>query len=288
MEDISISVPVYNHERTVAQTLDSILVQEMPYSSRIYCFDDFSSDGSSKILEEYRARYPDRIQVFRTPKNLGSGHAAEYFHRLSLPGRYWCMLEGDDYWTHSGKLHRQIEFLEQHPLFVGCSCNTTVIDETTGQRSLIAPSRDEWNILDMLALSGRYLFYVHTSAIVWRNIHKPSGFHLPTLYEKHGVGDTMLLYMMLMGGGMMKNIPEPMSCYRITGKGRWSKLLAAEQSAINRSHKWKILGVTPGKVLLIAGLNRVLLILQRRLPPKFFALVRSLVKFLPKPVNAGF
>ena len=288
MEDISISVPVYNHERTVAQALDSILAQVMPYSSRIYCLDNFSSDGSPQILEEYRARYPDRIQVFRAPRNLGTGHAAEYFHRLGLPGRYWCMLEGDDYWTHSGKLHRQIDFLEMHPSIVGCSCITTVIDETTGQRSIIAPSCDEWNVLDMLVLSKRYSFYVHTSAIVWRNIYKESGFHLPPLYKKHGDGDSMLLHMMLMDGGTMKNIPEPMSCYRVTGKGRWSGLSAAEQSALNKSLQRKIRAVIPRMVLAIALLNGVLLALKQRLPARVYALVRAMTGFIPKPVNADF
>jgi glycosyltransferase involved in cell wall biosynthesis len=288
MEDISIIVPVYNHERTVAETLDSILIQDMPYSSGIYCFDDCSSDGSAQVLEEYRARFPDRIRVFRTPKNLGSGRAVQYFYRFSLPGRYWCMLEGDDYWTHPGKLKMQIDFLEQQPEFVGCSCNTTIIDETTGQQSLIAPSRQEWNLLDMLVLNSRYLFYVHTSAIVWRNIHKATGFHLPPLFEKHGTGDTMLLHMMLMDGGLMKNIPESMSCYRVTGTGRWSKLSAAEQRATNEGLKTRIRRVTPRKIRLVVWLNRVLLVLQRILPARLFAFVHRMARFLAKPVNAGF
>jgi len=288
MEDISIIVPVYNHERTVAEALDSILIQEMPYSSGIYCFDDCSSDGSAQVLEEYRARLPDRIRVFRTPRNLGTGRAAQYFHRVSLPGRYWCMLEGDDYWTHPAKLKTQIDFLEQHPQFVGCSCRTTIIDETTGQQGLIAPSRDEWSVLDMLVLRRRHVFYVHTSAIVWRNIHKATGFHFPPLYEKHGTGDTMLLHMMLMNGGLMKNIPQPMSCYRITGKGRWSKLSATEQRAFNKSLTRRLLAVIPRRILAIALLNRAMMVLQRILPSRLFALVRALSKPLPRPVNADY
>lgn len=288
MEDISIIVPAYNHERTVEHTLNSILAQEMPYSSGIYCLDDCSTDGTFDILEKFRERFPDRIRLFRTPTNLGSARAGQYFHRLALPGRYWCILEGDDYWTHSAKLRRQIEFLDQHPRFVGCSCNATMMDETTGQQSLIAPSRDEWNLLDMLVLRGRFQFYVHTSAIVWRNIHKPTGFHLPPLYEKYGVGDTMLLHMMLVGGGLMKNIPEAMSCYRITGKGIWSSLSLADQQVFNRSLRTSLLRVIPSTTLAIAFVNRGLLFMQRKLPPRLFMIVRWLTRFIPNPLNIGF
>jgi len=287
MEDISVIVPIYNHERTLAQALDSIFIQEMPYRSRIYCLDDCSTDGSLRILADYKARYPDRIQVFRTPKNLGSGRASHYFHRLDLPGRYWCILEGDDFWTHPGKLKMQLDFLEQHPSFVGCSCNTVVLDEMTGTRSLIAPSCEEWNLLDILVLSVRYLFYVHTSAIVWRNIYKGSGFYFPPRYETHGIGDAMLLHMMLADGGLMKNIPESMSCYRLTGKGLWSERTAVAQRAANESLQLRLRRITPRTVRLAAWLNRILLALQRRLSARQFALVRTMTKFLPKPVNGG-
>ncbi|MGB5157413.1 MAG: hypothetical protein WBN77_08240 [Desulfobacterales bacterium] len=39
-EDISIVMAVYNHENTVAEALESALMQEMPYRSVIYCLND--------------------------------------------------------------------------------------------------------------------------------------------------------------------------------------------------------------------------------------------------------
>ena len=286
MEDISIIIPIYNHERTLAQALDSILTQEMPYRSNIYCLDDFSSDGSPRILAEYQARFPDRVRVFRSPRNLGSGRGSHYFHRLDLPGRYWCILEGDDFWTNPAKLKMQIDFLERHPAFVGCSCNTTVIDGANVHRDLIAPSCQEWNLLDMLLLSDRYAFYVHTSGIIWRNIFKAKGFYLPPQFEKFGIGDPDLLHMMLAEGGLMRNIAESMSCYRMTGRGLWSNRTAAEQNAANESVALTFLSNAPRRIRVLAWFNRKLLALQRKLPPRHIARVRAMTQFLPKPINS--
>ena len=63
-EDISIVMAVYNHEDTLAQALDSALMQEMPYTSIIYCLNDASTDTSAEILIDYEMRYPGKIKVF--------------------------------------------------------------------------------------------------------------------------------------------------------------------------------------------------------------------------------
>lgn len=68
MSKISVIIPVYNCEKYIAETLDSIIHQSFIDWEAI-CIDDGSNDNSLKILEKY-ADKDNRIKVI-TQKNLG-------------------------------------------------------------------------------------------------------------------------------------------------------------------------------------------------------------------------
>lgn len=273
-EDISIVMAVYNHEATVAEALDSALMQVMPYRSFIYCLDDASTDRSGEILNCYEKKYPDRIKVFTSPVNLGSGKKSFLYHRPPVKGRYWCLLAGDDYWTACDKLTKQISFLDTHSDFVGCSCNTVMKNERSGEESIIQPSRNTWNLLDLILLKHKYAFYVHTTSIIWRNIYKrKNSFLPPTFSKKFASGDVMLAHMMLGKGGKLHNIPEIMSCYRVTGRGVWTSKSAKEQADINRELENKIRQATSFKY-------KIILLLQ-----KYRHESNIIKKLVPGPVN---
>ena len=59
---ITVVVPVYNAERYLGQTLDSVLAQT--YSDyEIVIVNDGSTDGSLEVARRYAARWPERIKV---------------------------------------------------------------------------------------------------------------------------------------------------------------------------------------------------------------------------------
>ena len=64
-------VPNYNHARYLSQRLDSILSQTYPLIE-IIVLDDCSTDNSHEIIEDYVARYPDRIRAVYNDHNSGS------------------------------------------------------------------------------------------------------------------------------------------------------------------------------------------------------------------------
>ena len=63
---ISVIVPVYNVEKYLRQSLDSVLAQTLS-EIEIICVDDGSTDGSYDILEEYAAK-DQRITVLKQQK----------------------------------------------------------------------------------------------------------------------------------------------------------------------------------------------------------------------------
>lgn len=68
MPKISIIIPVYNTEKYIAETLDSVIKQTFTDWEAI-CIDDGSTDDSLNILKRY-AKKDDRIKII-TQKNLG-------------------------------------------------------------------------------------------------------------------------------------------------------------------------------------------------------------------------
>src|SRR6476660_4827358 len=74
---LSVLIPVYNEENTVAALLESVLAAPLPAGMglEIIAVDDASQDSSPEILLDYAERYPKIIRFFRHEQNQGKGAA---------------------------------------------------------------------------------------------------------------------------------------------------------------------------------------------------------------------
>ncbi len=68
---LSILVPVYNEERTIAALLDRVLEVDLGVEKEIVVVDDASRDRTAAILQNYA----DRVRVLRHAQNRGKGAA---------------------------------------------------------------------------------------------------------------------------------------------------------------------------------------------------------------------
>ena len=91
---LSVIVPAYNAEKTIRQSLDSILAQTRPVDELIV-INDGSTDGTEKILQEYRDTYPACFR-FRTVENGGQGRARNIGFELSS-GDWIGYVDSDDW-----------------------------------------------------------------------------------------------------------------------------------------------------------------------------------------------
>ena len=81
---ISIIVPVYNEEKTLAEIVRRVQAVALDGLEReIIIVNDGSSDGSSAIMEELRASFPHQIRTYHMPTNLGKGSAVRVGLRLA-------------------------------------------------------------------------------------------------------------------------------------------------------------------------------------------------------------
>jgi glycosyltransferase involved in cell wall biosynthesis len=92
---VSIGLPVFNNEKTLERSLDSLLDQDYK-NIEIIASDDESSDRSTSILKRYASTNP-RLKVNNNEKNIGSH--LNFFKVLKLAkGKYFVWASGDDYW----------------------------------------------------------------------------------------------------------------------------------------------------------------------------------------------
>lgn len=107
---VSIIMPTFNSEKTVADSLKSILSQS--YSNwELLITDDCSTDNTFSIISSFAAS-DKRIKVFLNETNLGAGVSRNNGINKAT-GRFIAFLDSDDIW-HKDKLEKQISFMLSH------------------------------------------------------------------------------------------------------------------------------------------------------------------------------
>jgi len=102
-------MPVYNQERFIAQSIDSVLAQEFE-EMEIVIVDDASSDRTPEIVRDYDRRFPGLFRVAFHERNRGITETCN--HVLSLcEGKYVAFTAGDDLWL-PGKIDKQVRIME--------------------------------------------------------------------------------------------------------------------------------------------------------------------------------
>ena len=90
---VSVVIPVYNKQNYIKHTIRSIQNQNM-LDIDIVIVNDFSSDNTSKIIEELK-KEDKRIRVINNKKNMGTLYT-RCIGTLAAKGRYIFPLDGDD------------------------------------------------------------------------------------------------------------------------------------------------------------------------------------------------
>lgn len=224
---ISICLITYNHSAFIRQAIESVLMQVVDFSWEFIIADDYSNDGTRDILFEYQKKYP-QIKLILQKENVGP--AKNWMDLIAGPtGKYIAYFEGDDYWTDSNKLQKQVNFLDANSDYVICYHN---VQELLPDGKLIADSVNSskqeitYTIKD---LAQRNM--MHTPSVVFRNgLIK----EFPAWFATSPVGD-YVLHMLNAQFGKIKYFPEPMAVYRKHSVSAWSSL-----NDIERLKKWLI------------------------------------------------
>jgi glycosyltransferase involved in cell wall biosynthesis len=219
---VSVSLITYDHERFIAQAIESVLSQKADFEWELVVGDDCSTDRTGEIVGEFAERYPGRIRVLPSERNFGLvGNFVRTFR--ACRGEYVALLDGDDYWTNPLKLQRQAEFLDSHPECSICFHDAAVLlpdDTVCGTNYTAADQKEISSVEDLFATN-----FIATCSAMLRRGAVPE---LPSWYAGC-LWEDWPLYILYAERGKIGYLNEVMAVYRNHGRGLWSALDSVEQ-----------------------------------------------------------
>lgn len=220
---VSISMSAYNQQGYIAKSIESILFQETNFKYELIVGEDCSTDGTRRIVERYRRRFPDIIRPIYYMKNVGLKTNDDIMRRR-MRGKYRAILEGDDCWLIRDKLQRQVDFLEKNPNFVAetgeyITVNSSYQEIERGNPQIYSHTE----IYDINELQ-KWLMPSNTLCVMHRNIYLDwSERKMHDYITESIIGDRKMYLMLIMYGDIYHS--TDMYCMRVfrpVTKTSWS------------------------------------------------------------------
>lgn len=167
MPKVSVVMAVYNGERYVKQTIDSILRQTFK-DFEFIIVDDGSYDGTSKILKTYN---DPKIYVHKQ-ENQGLSKSLNTGIKLAR-GEYIARIDADDI-AFPTRLEQQVKFLDEHPK-VGLLGTACYLIDSSGKilTKFVMPTNDE-NIRKAMI---KYNPIFHPTVIMRKDAIEKAGYY---------------------------------------------------------------------------------------------------------------
>jgi len=207
----------YNHEAYIREAIDGVLMQETNFDLELIISNDGSSDRTHSVIEDHIRDHPRRsiIKYFHHEKNIGM-MPNFIFTLKQCTGKYVALCEGDDHWTDSRKLQKQVDILEKDPEYSMVISNREVLTDSGSTPEYYEKNykKEVFTIEDVV--NG---FVPGMQTIVCRNY--PSFAEYLEAHPGIYYADRYLAYYCTLFGNifLLKDIT---AVYRLTGSGVWS------------------------------------------------------------------
>ncbi|MBE6843398.1 MAG: glycosyltransferase family 2 protein [Ruminococcus sp.] len=198
---VSVITAAYNCEKTIRETIDSVLNQTFT-NWEMLIVDDCSTDNTISIVEEYVEK-DNRIKLIHLEKNSGSATARNVAINRSS-GRYIALLDSDDLWKPE-KLELQLKFMKSNNYCFTFTAYDVFKDSKDVRRKIFAvPQRINYKQFLKNSVIGCLTVVVDKERI--QDFHMESGYLEDTLTWMHYLQKGIIAY------GLNKNLAS----YRIT------------------------------------------------------------------------
>lgn len=241
---VSVIFITYNHEKYVEKALRSVLNQETDFPFEVVVGEDCSTDNTAEKLRKIAAEYPEheptgnndrQVRLYLREENTGGRPTLNVYETTKrCQGEYLAYLEGDDYWTDTHKLQKQIDFLSNHPEYIAVTHDMDMVDE---ESNLITDPdtlrigdlyKHPEGVIDFEDYKATNRFAGHYATVVSRNIYLNDRFDYTILYRASDFTDDAVILLFLLMQGDIYRMPDKMSAWRYVrkqGAGNWNSLM---------------------------------------------------------------
>jgi teichuronic acid biosynthesis glycosyltransferase TuaG len=208
---VSIITPLYNSEKFVKDTIESVLNQTFPYWEMIIV-DDNSTDKSVEIVEKFLKK-DKRIKLIKLPKKSGPAIARNVGIE-NAQGRFIAFLDSDDMWKPK-KLETQVNFMLSKDVAFSFTAYD-IIDEASNYISTISvPEKVNYKSLLKRNVIGCLTAMYDTlklGKIFMPNIEKRQDYGLwlrilKQIKEGYGLNQSLAIYRLRSNSISRKKIP---------------------------------------------------------------------------------
>ena len=156
---VSIVLPVYNGEKYLKQSIESVLNQTYE-NLELIIVNDNSTDSSLDIAKEFE-RIDSRVKVISNPRNLKLPSSLNNGFK-NANGEYYTWTSDDNYYENNA-IEEMVNYLESNQDKAMVCCNQTIIDLRANNNRLFKPSL---SVQDMLINNyvGACFLYRKTAA----------------------------------------------------------------------------------------------------------------------------
>lgn len=216
---VSIWCIAYNHVDFIEEAIKSFLMQETTFAVEIIIHDDSSTDGTADIIRRYKKDYPNLIQpIFQRVNQWSQGINPFLFFCASTRAKYIALCEGDDYWTDSQKLERQIDVFRKYPDVSICFHPALEKNMVTGEECIICNHFSEDQFVDFHSVILGRGGYMPTASLVFRNDETKL---MIQSFQNAPIGD-FFIQAFQASRGRCYYLNEPFCVYRRSASGSWT------------------------------------------------------------------
>lgn len=247
---VSVIMGIYNCEKTLAQSIQSILNQTYDNWELIMC-DDGSTDGTFAIAEKF-SKLDQRIRLIRNKQNLGLAKTLNKCIEASV-GEYIMRHDGDDIMI-PDRMKTQVKYLNDNNCDM-CGSGAYIFDDMGiwGQR--IPQEKPSKKLMATINP------FIHPSVLIKREVLLEVGGYTDNKLTRQRLEDYDLWIKLFMHNYKLQNIQSPLIYYREereSYKRRKKRYRIAEIRArlaackcLNLPYKYRLLALKPLIAMLI-------------------------------------
>lgn len=213
---ISVVTITYGHENFIVKCIEGVLKQHYDGDIEFIIANDNSPDSSNEIINDYLndINIPKNISIKYTKHEVNKGMMNNFIWAIQQAnGKYIALCEGDDFWTDSLKLQKQISFLENNNDYALHVHNAIVqYDDSKRKEHFFNNLKDSQELfINDIAFN----WIIPTASMVFKREVIDD---LPTWFSSIYSGD-LTLSLLSINKGRVYFSKEIMSVYRVTFSG---------------------------------------------------------------------